>query len=217
VAHGGQQRGALTIDDREIAPLTGARAGLAALVRRLRRGREGAEHALVFGEQRRAPPDEAQLADRDVEAQRRRVASRPARALHVLPLVRPALPVLEHHALHAEGLASPLEDPLERLVAVEVGAGERRERLRLAEGVRRRPAAPNRELHRAADHHRHRDEHAEREGLVALLDVEGVERLDEEVVDQQRAADGGQHGDQRPADQRDEHHHEEVEQDLAFE
>ena len=99
----------------------------------LRRRREGLQHALVLREERRPAPDQPQVrADRHVEAQRRlRAGRRPARVLDVDHSPVAVIARLERHGLHPERLARLLEHPVQRRSLVEVGSGERRERLGL--------------------------------------------------------------------------------------
>ena len=70
---------------------------------------------------------------------------------------------------------------------------------------------PHRELDRSADEGGDGDEDDQRDDLVGVGDRQRVDRLDEEVVDQQRRGDRRDHADDDAADQRDHDDGEQVE------
>jgi hypothetical protein len=119
--------------------------------------------------------------------------------------------------LHVEGPPSAVEDRVQRGGVVEVGTGQCGERLGLLGGELGRARPARRELHRPADDRRHEDEDGQREGLLALGDVEGMRRLDEEEVDEQCGHDRARQRDEQPADERHADDRQQIEQDLAFE
>ena len=165
------------------------------------------QHALVLGEQRRAAADQPQVAARSARrsaaAPRSPGGAQPACSTSIHSPLR-AVARLQRDRLHAERLARPLEDAVQRLLA-------RRGRRRRAPTASRPPrcarsaarARRARELDRAADDRRDGDEDDERDRLVGVGDVERVNRLDEEVVDQQRRGDRRAERDDDAADERD--------------
>jgi hypothetical protein len=112
---------------------------------------------------------------------------------------------------------SAVEDRVQRVVRVELGAGERRQRLGLRRRQLRGPRSPGGELDRPAHHPRHEHKHDEPEQLLAAGDLERVPRLDEEEVDEQRGCHRGGQRDQQPADERDRDDGEQVQQQLPLE
>ena len=105
----------------------------------------------------------------------------------------------------------------QRFRPVELGPGERRHRLGLGPGSFRGPCPPDRELDRAADDHRHRHEHDEGDCLIRVGDGQRVDRVDEEVVDQEDAREGGNDADDDSADDRDRDDGQQIDQDLTVE
>ena len=222
VADRGEQRGALAVDARRaLAPAWPARRAAGPRRRSARRRRR--PRSTRWSSANSAgprPTSRRSRCDRHVEAQRR--LARPAapsrrRSTSVhSPLPRSRAFSMTDSMPNVS--RAPLEDAVQRLLLGEVGAGERRERLRLRARLLGGARAARGQLDRAADDRRRRRRtRRSATRLVGVRDVERVQRLDEAVVDQQRRGDRGEQRDGDAADERDDHDREQVEQHLALE
>ena len=116
--------------------------------------------------------------------------------------------------LAAVGAGQVLQDGGRRVGPAEHGLRQFQQRGRLLPGRRGLDRAPRGQVDHAADGDRDRDEQQQGQQVRWLGDGEGMQRLGEVPVEQQAGRHRGEHGGPEPADHRDGHHRDQVDEQV---